>query len=1317
MYSIGIDIGYSAVKMAVIDSSNKVICNKYRLHKGHIKVNLLEIIEELASEYDLNNIKYGALTGNGSKKIVKVSSLSFIDEIPAMVEAGLKFNKNIKSIIHIGGQGAKFIAGINKDNKSQIEVAMNSNCAAGTGSFLEEQISRLNLKLQDYSLYASKATKIPRIAGRCSVFAKTDITHHQQEGTSVEDILLGLAYAMVRNYKGSVVRKLPIGKPIMFTGGVAYNQGIIIAIKDIFKLKDNELVVPKNAINSVAIGAASIALTEKKLFSIKELLNILQIDDFEYQEVSTVKLKPLNTYNIDDAKDKHICKVVSKVDSRQCYLGIDIGSTSTNLVLMNKAKEILAYEYLKTYGKPLETIKKGLKLLMNKCDNNIQIIGTGITGSGRYMIGKLLKVDIIKDEITAQAKAAITIDSSVDTIFEIGGQDSKYISLQNAVVTDFQMNKICAAGTGSFIEEQANKFNIPINDFGKVALNGLSPIDLGERCTVFMETSIASSISKGAKIQDIASGLCYSIVQNYLNKVVGKKKIGKKIFFQGGVAYNQGVVNAFRNLIGDKIVVPPFFSVTGAYGVAIIASEEMVCETQFVGFNKDIKLEVNDNRIISKQKQVTEFDKELKKIIFKDYDKSIADKKQTVGIPRALFTFGMFPLYNEFFKELGFNVLLSSESNENTVRLCQEYSMEETCFPMKLLNGHVAELIEKKVDYIFIPDLYTADHPESKSRKNYGCAYMQLAFKMINQAMELEKKGIYLLSPTLAPNLGTDFMQKSFLSLGKVLNRSSEEILRALNRGFAAVKKFKTNLEQNAKNKIAHQDENKLTFVIISKIYGVLDPVLNTGVAKKLESMGYNVILFTDLVHCDIYDDYPNMYWPFSQHILAAAKYIKNKANMYAVFLTHHGCGPDSVVSHYFRKEMQAKPYLNIEVDEHSSNVGIITRVEAFVNSLGRVQNINYVMDVNKNNNNNKPAKLYLQYMYPYSDLLKETLKTRDINADVLPLTCKKSLAIGRKYTLGQEYYSLTMLLGDVFKKVNEFKDVKQQDEDNIDFLIFRTEGSEVEGQYSQMVKTILAEEQITDIGIVEPFIEDLVNRDEREFTMLCRCLLAGDIIMLADKNERHKYLLQVVELVKKNELDLNQLISFATEIAESLKTKQYNKKIFVTGEATIIFNDFLNNYTLKNLEDQNHKIIYNSMSEYMWMIWHDSIRERQDNTQEVQKRLNNFKKMIKSIALCFNCASPFEKELDSLTEKAQKSMGYYAGANGRYRAAKICSELNSIDGIITVNSIYENTGVALNVVQRGFDKENNLAILNLTFDGNDNENDKSKLSSFLYYL
>ena len=535
---------------------------------------------------------------------------------------------------------------------------------------------------------------------------------------------------------------------------------------------------------------------------------------------------------------------------------------------MDENEELVAYKYLRTLGNPVDAVLRGFREIKDEYGKKIRIIGAGTTGSGRYMIGRMIGADVVKDEITAQAKAAVHIDGGVDTVFEIGGQDSKFISIEKGAVVDFQMNKICAAGTGSFIEEQAKKFNIPIEDFGSIALSSDKPISLGERCTVFIETSIAACLSRGAELNDIVSGLCYSIVNNYLDRVVGQKKVGNKIFLQGGLAYNQGVINAFRAVTGKEIIVPPFFSVTGAFGAALLTKEEMTGpQSVFKGLDitADSLAQLSKDK---KEKHKDDFSDNVRKLVFEDYTPEQSSKK-TVGIPRALFTFGMFSMFNAFFKELDLDVVLSDPTDENTIALGQQYAMDETCYPMKLITGHVAELMEKKVDYIFFPDLVTVDHPGSASRKNYGCAFMQLAFKVMNRAMELDKKGIALLSPTMAFHVGQESIMKSFLKIGGQLGKSPEQTKKALQRGLEAAERFEERMAQNSQKVMSQLKPDEIAFVMISKIYGVADPVLNMGIPEKLADMGYKVLPFYDLPEGGYFEGAP-------QHVLAVrAAYLR----------------------------------------------------------------------------------------------------------------------------------------------------------------------------------------------------------------------------------------------------------------------------------------------------------------------------------------------------------------------------------------------------------------------------------------------------------
>ncbi len=1331
MYSIGIDIGYSSVKAVLSNEENKIVYNTYLLHKGRIKEALVNIVDDLQANFNTRDIRLGAVTGSGSKYITDTGEMDAVNEVAAIVEGSMATNKKIGSIIEIGGQNAKFITGFNGSDKSHLKISMNSNCSAGTGSFLEEQMSRLNLKLEDYSIYTEQAHSIPRIAGRCSVFAKTDITHHQQEGVGVADILLGLAYAVIRNYKGAVIKKLPVVKPVLFVGGVAHNQGIVTALKDVLNLTAGDLIIPDCFYNIGAVGAATLASQSGLRIDFgKFAAKILELH-IGYSDQDQVKLPVLKTFGTNDSIDKHICQGSSTdQEMLNCYLGVDIGSTSTNIVLMNEEKEIIAFKYLKTLGNPIMAVKKGFQELAAEY-GSVNIIGAGATGSGRYMIGQLIGVDVIKDEITAQAKAATTIDKDVDTVFEIGGQDSKYIGLQNSVVTDFQMNKICAAGTGSFIEEQAKKFNIPIDEFGAIALSSNRPINLGERCTVFIETSIAANLSKGAKLEDISAGLCYSIVRNYLDRVVGQKRIGNKIFFQGGVAYNQGIINAFRAVTGKEIIVPPFFSITGAYGAAILAQEESVTTTAFKGFILEDRQEFLKRHQQSRAKQDTRpiFDEKVHSLIFDNYEATNNPNQPTVGIPRALFTYGMFSMFNALFRELGCNVVLSDPTSEKTIELGQEYALDETCYPVKLITGHVAELVKKKVDYIFFPDLFTVDHPGSMSRQNYGCAYMQLAFKVMNQSMELEQQGIQLLAPSMAFSLGKEYMMESFAKLGQQLGKSREQTARALQKGMEAFYRFEDRIEENSKKVLQELKPNERAFVIISKLYGVADPVLNLGIPDKLRDMGYKTIAFYDLPEGDISLEHPNMFWPFGQHILEPAQLVKQHPNLYAILLTHHGCGPDSVLSHYIREIMDGKQYLHIEVDEHSSGVGVLTRVEAFINSLKSVAiqeaqemevYVNQIphqkVDIKTSITEIKDkAVVYLPYLPPYSEIFAEILIQKGITAQVLPETSRDSVEVGRRFTITEEYFSFTALAGDIFQKLLT---VDRQNLAEVALLIPQNEGTETDGQYSRLLRTKLDEEGLTDIAIASPFIEDVLSKDKRDIEMICLGLLAGDLVRIAPWQNRVRNLEKVLDMIRTNCFSMEGLIEIAKAIYQEIKKSQYNKKILAVGEALTLYNDFLNNYTFSNLEEKGHRLVYSPLSETIWMLWQDFFT--QNSTKQTlagRKRLAEFKNNIKAVSRCLLEESPFERNLTDLISRADRTVGYYSGGNGRYRAAKALSDLPEVDGIITVASMYENTGIVLGILHKGFAKPNSKPVLNLTFDGNITDNDKTKIESFVYYL
>lgn len=1333
MLSLGIDLGYSAVKVAFVDATGRIRHCAYEYHKGKIAETLRAMLEVGARACGAQDAVLGAVTGSGAALLAGSGLAQAVNEVAALVEGGVRLVPQAGGIVEIGGQTAKYATGFTATEKSRVEVSINSNCASGTGAFLEEQVSRLGLSIKDFSLQARQASSVPRIAGRCSVFAKTDITHHQQEGVPVADILQGLAHAVVRNYRGAVMRKLPVQCPLLFAGGVSRNEAIVEAFRVILHLSTQEFVTHEHAGMAAAIGAALLA--RERGLSL-HLAGLLSATDAQRMPASVDQdssdLMPLAGFGRDDAVGKHdIPNRSSCPDAPVCFLGIDVGSTSTNLVLADANDRVLAYQYLRTAGDPVGTVRTGLGALAQTVGPSTTVAAVAVTGSGRHLIGRLVGADVVRDEITAQARAAVAIDPKVDAIFEIGGQDSKFISITDGVITDFQMNKVCAAGTGSFIEEQAAKLGIPLEAFGPMALDAPSPVPLGERCTVFMETAVAAHLARGTSLPDIAAGLCYCIVRNYLNRVVGQRSVGQKIFFQGGLGHNQGVVNAFRAVTDAHITVPPFFSVTGAYGAAILAREEMAIRpapTNFKGF--DLKNNPEGRGVAACESTAgsqARFDQRLGELMFAGYDDTPDPARKTVGIPRALFGFGMYPMFAPFFKELGLNVLLSHPTSEETVRLAQEYALDETCYPVKLVNGHVADLIARKVDYVFFPDLFTVHHARSRARRNYGCAYMQIAFRLVRQAMDLTGKGIGLLAPTIAHSLGPQFMRDSFMEIGRQLGASDQAAGLALTRGMESYRAFEGKLGEHARETLASLDPGKKTFVLVSKIYGVSDQAMNMGIPGRLMDMGYEVVPFAYLPKTDIFSQHPNMYWPFGQHILEAARLVKHHPGLYAIFLTHHGCGPDTVLSHYFREIMGDKPYLAVEVDEHASRVGVITRVEAFVRSLERAAprsagRIGPMAVPDEPATHMVPGlsrlapgtTVYLPQAYPYADLIRERLASKGYDARLLLPTSRASVDLGRRHTVTNEYYSMAALLGDVLATLRQ----NGEGGGKRAVVVPQNEGAEADGQFARFVRAKLDAEGFGGVGVVSPFLEDLAEAADEDVQMFFSCMVLGDVALAAPRTDRARVLAEAACLLREGRESAETLAALARSVRHDLPAGIGSKTVFALGEPLVLYNDTLGDDTLRRLEDAGHVVQRAPLAECLWLLWSDHLdAAKPEDATRLGRRLDDLAALITLVSDSLGARSPYAADLPSLRHAADAALGRYAGAFGRYRAARALTPPATADGCITLASMYENTGISLGILMREHSPETAIPLLQLTFDGTRNENDRTKVDAFLYYL
>ncbi|MDC7218012.1 MAG: BadF/BadG/BcrA/BcrD ATPase family protein, partial [Spirochaetales bacterium] len=399
MHSIGIDIGYSSVKVVVLDESREVICSRYKLHKGQPIQELALMLEELKPEFNAEGL-CGAITGSGGKILSGEGTIQSVNDLAALVEGTRLLAPSCASIIEIGGQRAGFITGFGGEKRSGMEFSLNPDCSAGTGSFLEEQSSRIGIEIEDYSRIEAEASSTPRIAGRCSVFAKTDITHHQQEGVAIPDILRGLAYATARNYRNAVMRGLPKNPPFFFSGGVSRNKAIVSALQKVLDLSEEQLVIHQQGKVAGAVGAALIGLKEGKHVNIGLLLDSLQGNCGPlFCAEEKIILPALAGYGIADATGKHICRDISSESAPvECWVGVDVGSTSTNVVLVDSANRVLGYRYLRTAGNPVKAVKTGLEELGRDFAGKVKVLGAATTGSGRNMTGRLIGADVVKDE-------------------------------------------------------------------------------------------------------------------------------------------------------------------------------------------------------------------------------------------------------------------------------------------------------------------------------------------------------------------------------------------------------------------------------------------------------------------------------------------------------------------------------------------------------------------------------------------------------------------------------------------------------------------------------------------------------------------------------------------------------------------------------------------------------------------------------------------------------------------------------------------------------------------------------------------------------
>ena len=994
--NIGLDIGAISLKLAALGKPGdratlEAVCaahpefrlialddrplllSDYRRIGGSPIQSTYDLLRELYEVIPEDRVEGIRVTGSGSRTIAKVLGLFFENEFKAIARMIATWYPQVRTVFELGGESSKYIR---LENGGIQDYDRSGECAAGTGSFLDQQALRMQYSVEEVGELVCGAGCAARIAGRCSVFAKSDMIHAQQKGYSPAEILRGLCDAVARNFKSSVVKGRPVGAPVALIGAVSQNAGVVRALREAFSLTAEQLFVPEEYAWCGAIGTAILEAGEQRKRSILDVHRLRQHD----VEESFQDTKPLSTENVVQLRDRVGVYVPPGNDGPiAAYLGLDIGSVSTNVVVLDEHGTVVHDVYLRTAGRPIEAVQQGLAEVERIWGSRLKICGVGTTGSGRELIAEFVGADVVNDEITAHKTGAIHISNTlggepVDTIFEIGGQDSKFISIENGVVVDFAMNEACAAGTGSFLEEQAEKLGISIKgEFARLALSAQSPTRLGERCTVFMERDVTGWMHKGETVPHLVAGLAYSIALNYLNRVVRGRKIGKVIYFQGGTAYNDAVTAAFASLLGKKITVPPYNGVMGAVGMALIARHWHAAtqgESRFRGYDLH-KLELTTRDFVCKACtnlcDMKEFVIEGQKSFWGDKcsDKfrkpsttgrkpviedlfayreallealpTVAGGKFKIGLPRAMSMLDRMPFWKRYFAELGLETVLSPLTDPRISAGGIELSVAEPCYPVQVAHGHVQALTTAGVDYVWLPVMADAEAGDDGCASHY-CPWNQTLPWVLKSAPGLEAHAPTFLTPTLHFRLGPEQIKKALAETMRRVGVTRRASDRAVDAAYTEQRQFQGQLMEAGRKALAALEESgEPGIVLAGRGYNMYDRGVNCDIPRKLRHRyGANVIPLDFLVTGNepLSEMHANMFWISGRKILEAARIASEKPNLHMIYLTNFKCGPDSYIKH-FAREANGEPLLILQFDGHGNDAGYMTRCEAYLDSKG----------------------------------------------------------------------------------------------------------------------------------------------------------------------------------------------------------------------------------------------------------------------------------------------------------------------------------------------------------------------------------------------
>lgn len=1076
---LGIDCGSVSLNLVLLLEGTEEPVTVYRRTQGRPLHTLVHAVDELTRKCGRDiPLENTLVTGSGREFLSNCLGLPAINEISAHGNGVYRVDPRVRTVIEIGGQDSKFIRiepSSNGKSPTFRMFRMNEICAAGTGAFLDEQAARLGIPVEAFGSTALTSCNPAPVAGRCAVFAKTDMIHKAQEGIPIPDILMGLAFALARNYLATLVRGEPVVPLVSLQGGVMLNEAVVQAFKSVLELGDDEVTLPPYFTVLGALGCANLA-RERPAHRGLTLGALRERAGNSLNRTATVSFLPPLSKAL-DTKAPALTLQDPQHASGPFVMGIDVGSVSVKGVLTDGHGRIIREDYRLSRSRPLETLTE---VIISLSDGEAFPDLLAVTGSGRYLAGRLLDADLIVNEISAQARAALSHDPQADTIVEIGGQDSKWISLESGEIKDFQMNRVCAAGTGSFLMEQADRLNLGLGEeFSKAAFTAERPADLGTRCTVFMESDLIHHQNNGASSADLAAGVCLSIVHNYLEKVANYKSLGQRVLFLGGVAATPAVRAAFERQTGRPFQVPAFHKVSGALGAALKALDSLHAGEKLVRRERTLQFDpasvpreqfrckgcqnqcVIDkyqpgNRTIfhgglcdrwegekgysSRGDEADPF--EVRSKLLTDLSAEASKTSMAWGMVRSLQFFEWFPFWRAFCEQLGISLVPSPPSSRAQFERGCRHVRVETCLPMKVPAGQISDLVHAGIRTVFHPVIQSEPPVRRGSTPQIHCPYVQAAAQLFKGSFDVQWKEV-LANRELDP----DAIRREHIRFAIQEGFSRDQAVRAVDRGLEAMERFRGEIRRAGQQFLETLGAGETALVVMGKPYHTSDAFLNMNLSGLFRRLGVQAM------PGDLYpfegDRIQSMVtWKYQANMVRVAAEIAGDPRLFPVVITFFGCGPDPFTLRHVKEVLGQKPLLILEMDEHTSRAGIMTRVEAFLERItsyrkdrGAAQRtggaakrsleaaeghlslpgtITYQSRWSQAGtgagNHPRPKELYMPFTGVSAYGLAAAARSVGIETYVLPEPDHESERLGNPHLVGGECHPYALVLGDYLK-------------------------------------------------------------------------------------------------------------------------------------------------------------------------------------------------------------------------------------------------------------------------------------------------------------